>query len=143
MNQPLFLNQNIINPQTLEPCTRSSFPNISLYKLYRVADLFIDFNIDRYTLDPEINSLRHPSVTAHLLTPNSLQIRYKFARATRIPMITLDTWLTLIESIPDEWMDTVTQGNQGPPIPLEFYILPNYDFPHEFSHQRRYLSIPT
>ena len=126
MNQPLFLNQNIINPQTLEPWTRNSFPNISLYKLYRVADLFMDFNIDRYTLDPEINSLQHPSVMAHLLNT-------KFARATRIPMITLDTWLTLIESIPDEWMDTVTQGNQGPPIPLEFYILPNYDFPHSLT----------
>ena len=135
MNQPLFLNKNILKPQTLEPWTRNSFPNISLYKLYRVADLFIDFHIDRYALDPEIKSLQHSSVTAHLLNT-------KLTRTNRVPMITLETWLALIESIPDEWLDLIIQGNQRPPIPLEFYILPNYEFPHSLTKGDIYQYLP-
>ena len=89
-----------------------SLPNIFLHKLDRVTDLFVDFDIDRYVLHPKINSLQHPSVTAHFLNA-------KLTRTNRVPMITLETWLALI-SIPVEWIGLITQRNQRPPIPLEF-----------------------
>ena len=135
MNQPLFLNTNILNPHTLQPWTRNSFPNISLYKLYRIADLFTDFDIDRYVIDPEINSLHHPSLFAHMLNN-------KCSKPNTTPMITLQTWLDLIESIPEEWIELVLQGNQRPPIPLEFYILPNYTFPHTLNQGDIYQYLP-
>ena len=137
MNQPLFLNTNIINPHTFQSWTRNSFPNISLSTLYRVADLFTDFDIDRYVIDPEIISLQHPALFAHMLNT-------KFSKPRKDLMITLQTWLDLIDSIPEEWIELILQGtcNQRPPIPFDFYILPNYDSPHFLTQGDIYQYLP-
>ena len=66
----------------------------------------------------------------------------KFSKPHKTPMITLQTWLDLIESIPEEWIELVVQGNQRPPIPLEFCILPNYDSPHTLNQGDIYEYLP-
>jgi len=135
MNQPLFLNTNIINPHTFQPWTRNSFPNVSLSKLYRIADLSTDFDTDQYVIDPEITSLQHPALFAHMLNT-------KFSKPHKDLMITLQTWLDLIDSIPEEWIKIILQGNQRPPIPFEFYILPNYDSPQSLTQGDIYQYLP-
>ena len=45
----------------------------------------------------------------------------KYSKPNNTPMITLQTWPDLIESIPEEWIELVLQGNQRPPISLSFY----------------------
>ena len=65
MNQPVFQNKNITDPENGKPWTRGEtrgiFPSVTKSKLYRVADLFIDFNINNYRLDPQIDSLQTSS----------------------------------------------------------------------------------
>ena len=104
MNQPLFLNRHIIDLNTAQSWTRNKFSNITLSKLYRIGDLFVDCQLDRYSTFPEISNLPHPLTTSHLL--NS-----KFSTPKKQINIPIAQWISLIDSIPPLWMNRILQGN--------------------------------
>ena len=116
MNQPLFLNRHIIDLNTAQSWTRNKFSNITLSKLYRIGDLFVDCQLDRYSTFPEISNLPHPLTTSHLL--NS-----KFSTPKKQINIPIAQWISLIDSIPPLWMNRILQGNQTF-IPGEFLAYP-------------------
>ena len=101
MNQPIFHNPKLINPHTLESWKQNEI----VCKIYRLADLFIDFDIHKYRLRPCIISLENPIWNSHLLSAH-------FSTPKKQCLVTSDTWDNLIISIPQDWMDTITRGNQ-------------------------------
>ena len=102
MNQPLFLNRHIINLDTAQPWNRNEFEHITLAKLYRIGDIFIDRQLDYYEISPEIHHLPHPLTTAHLLNT-------KFSTPKKQINIAIDQWTSLINSIPPFWMNRITK----------------------------------
>jgi len=122
MNQPIFLNRHIINPLNGKPWTRATFPNVTKSKLYRVSDLFSDFNVNDYRLDPQIDLLQHPRTNAHTLNSQFSTPKKQLTFPTHL-------WLSLINSIPQTWINTIINGNQNHFHPNEFLLLPNFDLP--------------
>ena len=101
MNQPIFNNPKLINPRTL-----SSWKHKDLEcKIYRLAELFLDFVFHKYRSHACIIGLENPIFTSHALST-------KFSTPTKPCLVPLDTWDNLIICIPQTWMDTITRGNQ-------------------------------
>jgi hypothetical protein len=125
MNQPLFLNRNIINLGTAQPWNRNEFGHVTLAKLYRIGDKFIDCQLDNYVTSPEIDHLPHPLTTVHLLNQ-------KFSTPKKQINIAIAQWTSLINSIPPLWMNRILQGNQAF-IPGEFLLHPDSENPHKIS----------
>ena len=126
MNQPVFQNKNITNPQNGKSWNRGTFPSVTKSKLYRVADLFVDFNINTYRLDPQVDSLQHPLNNSHLLNRHFSTPKKQLTFPTHL-------WNSLINSIPTIWLDTITQGNQNQFQPEEFLVLPHYELPDQIT----------
>ena len=101
MNQPIFNNPKLINPRTL-----SSWKHKDLgCKIYRLAELFLDFDFHKYRSHACIIGLENPIYTSHALST-------KFSTPTKPCLVPLNTWDNLITCIPQIWMDTMTKGNQ-------------------------------
>ena len=101
MNQPIFHNPNLINPNTLESWKHQQLTS----KIYRLSDLFIDFNIHAYRQNTYVPNLENPiwnsgALSHHFSTPKSPCI------------VSQQTWEELIVSIPQDWMNMITRGNQ-------------------------------
>ena len=123
INEPTNIyNKQILNPTTNLPWTIELFPQISSYKLYRIMDLFLDFDFNQYTRTPRTKRFLHPdcwinSYNTHFSTP------------TKHLNIPLGQWTTLLNSIPALWIQTLMKGNSTL-YPNEFFVHP----PSEESH---------
>ena len=77
----------------------------AIKRLYRIADLFPDFNINKYRDDPQIDALPHPKITAHYLNQH-------FSTPNKQLTFPLQLWIDLIDSIPNDWITVIIAGNQ-------------------------------
>ena len=101
MNQPIFNNPNLINPRTWTSWKQNDLG----CKIYRLAELFQDFDFHKYRSQACIIALENPIYMSHSLSA-------KFSTPTKPCTVTLDTWDNLITCIPQIWMDTIIKGNQ-------------------------------
>ena len=134
MNQPIFNNKQILNPTTNLPWTIELFPQISSYKLYRIMDLFLDFDFNQYTRTPRTKRFLHPdcwinSYNTHFSTP------------TKHLNIPLGQWTTLLNSIPALWIQTLMKGNSTL-YPNEFLVHPPPDESHSITLGDIYQHLP-
>ena len=77
MNQPIFGNMRVINTLTNKPWVRkdSPFSVIPTNKLITVADLYFNFDMQKYRVDPQVNLLEDPDFTLanqHFSTPSKI-----------------------------------------------------------------------
>ena len=99
VDQPLFDNRHITQPNTHEPWHKPKSPFHKCSKLKFVHDLIDGFDIDEYSSNPSIPTARFKTIG---------QLQQQFPNAFNSAV----SWQILLDSIPNEWKNLIVQGNQ-------------------------------
>ena len=105
VDQPIWLNPHVKTPQkqtlTFEDFNKNAGLNYN--HIYHIGELFTN-----YTKRDRNNIIKKPiCAQGRLLSPQELNHKYQ----TNIP---LAKWQTILDALPTQWVQTISQGNQTP-----------------------------